>query len=245
MANYIDWGAQERFCLDDESIENVVGRYDVITTGVNDVRRFPERYRDLTDHYARAPHLSVDDLTKMTEILAELHPECVDDAVEFLHGHTACFCNMFIMRKDLFRRYCAWMFPVLERFMESLGHLALEPRGPAYARPPLRAPAQHLPVAREAHEPRAQGGGELQCVRFEHPERASRPRPSRLFPTRTVPSFPIVLAADDAYVPMLTTTLLSALRNASRDRFYDVVIFEKDISPRNRRLHARVLLGAL
>ena len=234
MANYIDWGAQERFCLDDESIKNVVGRYDVITTGVNDVRRFPERYRDLTDHYARAPHLSVDDLTKMTEILAELHPECVDDAVEFLHGHTACFCNMFIMRKDLFRRYCAWMFPVLERFMETwdTSHLSHEA---------LRTPghlSERLLNIFLLHERRMNPElrwGELQCVHFEHPERASRPRLAPVSDSDR-PVVPIVLAADDAYVPMLTTTLLSALRNASRDRFYDVVIFEKDISPRNQQL---------
>lgn len=234
MAKYIDWGTQERFCLDDESIKRVVKRYDVITTGVNDVRRFPERYRDLTDHYARAPHLNVEDLTKMTEILAELHPDCMDDALEFLNGHKACFCNMFIMKKELFQRYCAWMFPVLERFMQTwdtthLSHEAL--RTPGHL-------SERLLNIFLLHEKRVNpelSWGELQCVHFEQPERATRPQLAPVTDAER-PVVPVVLAADDAYVPMLTTTIFSALKNASKDRFYDVVVFEKDISARNQEI---------
>lgn len=234
MAGHIDWGAQERFCLDDDAIRSVVSRYDVITTGVNDVRRFPERYRDLWDHYARAPHLDVADLTRAMEILGELYPDFVEDARAFLAGHTACFCNMFIMRKELFQRYCAWMFPVLDRFVDGWDttHKSHEA---------LRAPghiAERLLNIFLLHEQRVSPElrwGELQCVHFEHPERASRPV---LAPAdgHGLPVVPVVLAADDAYVPMLTTTVFSALKNASKDRFYDVVVFEKDITPRNQRL---------
>lgn len=51
-----------------------------------------------------------------------------------------------------------------------------------------------------------------------------------------MPVVPVVLAADNNYVSMLTTTILSMLENASSERFFDVVIFEKDISPRNQDL---------
>ena len=232
MDRHIDGGTQRTYRLDDESIEAVVADADVITTRVNDVSEFPEHYADMTDHYARAPYLNVDDLTRMMEILAELHPDCIEDAVGFMEGSRACFCNMFIMRKGLFQRYCSWMFPVLERFFEGwdwehLGREAL--RTPGH----LSERLLNIFLIHEKREHPELRHKELQCVHFEHPEPSA---PLELEPVADErPVVPIVLAADDAYVPMLTTTIYSALCNASPERFYDVVVFERNISTRNKR----------
>ena len=46
---------------------------------------------------------------------------------------------------------------------------------------------------------------------------------------------PVVFAADNNYVPMLTTTIYSMLKNASKDRSYDVIVLERDIADENKR----------
>ena len=46
---------------------------------------------------------------------------------------------------------------------------------------------------------------------------------------------PVVFAADDAYVPMLTTTIYSVLSNANTERRYDVIVLERDITAENKQ----------
>ena len=237
MDNFIDWDSQKRYGLDDKTMASVIEGCDVITTGVNDMSAFPEHYSDPLDHYARAPHLRLIDLTHTMDLVCEMQPDYAEDVATFLSGHRACFCNMFIMRKELFCRYCSWMFPILERFMEWW-----DPS--TYSREGLRTPghlSERLLNIFLIHERRVNPSlcwKELQCVHFEHPE----PRAKTALPPADgagMPVVPVVLAADNNYVPMLTTTILSMLENASSERFFDVVIFEKDISPRNQDLMHR------
>ena len=46
---------------------------------------------------------------------------------------------------------------------------------------------------------------------------------------------PVAFAADNNYVPMLTTTIYSMLKNASTNRMYDVVVLERNITDENKR----------
>lgn len=47
----------------------------------------------------------------MYDILCARHPDYKADADAVLNGHTAAFCNMFIMKKDIFFEYNEWLFP--------------------------------------------------------------------------------------------------------------------------------------
>lgn len=234
MDSFIDWDSQKRYGLDDATMTSFIEGWDVITTGVNDMSAFPEHYADPLDHYNRAPHLLLSDLTRTMDLVCEMYPDYDEDVQAFLEGHRACFCNMFIMRRELFRRYCAWMFPVLERFMETWDASICSREG-------LRTPghlSERLLNVFLIHERRVNPElrwRELQCVHFEHPE----PRREAILEPldgdgRQV--VPVVLAADNNYVPMLATTIFSMLENASTERLYDVVILEKDITAKNQEL---------
>ena len=231
MHERIDANAQREFCLDDDSIAAAVRGYDVITTEFKDLRKFPEDYSTPWEHYEQAPHLYIEDLERAMMILKDMHPDYVQDADDFLLGHTSCFCNMFIMRKEIFNDYCSWLFPILERFMaeSDMGH---------YSREGRRTPghlAERLLNVYYRHHMRLGAGWrtkQVQCVHFIYPERSYDLDAvhSPLFR----PVVPVVLAADDAYVPMLATTVYSMLRNASADYHYDVIVFGRDIAPDRR-----------
>ena len=235
-ANRINKVSQTRYGLDDEIMARVIEGWDVITTGIIDVRQFPEHPRNVYDHYCQAPYLKKEHLNRIIEILVEEHPDYADDVILYFEGYKTCFCNMFIMRKELFDRYCAWLFPLLDRFVSEWDTSLLSKEA-------LRTPghlAERLFNIWLMHEMRFNLGlkhKQLQCVRFKHPEYY---RPPVLPAVDGVvdgiakPVIPLVFAADNNYVPIVTTAVYSLVKNASPDYFYDVVIMESDFTDENK-----------
>ena len=175
-----------------------------------------------------ASKLYVEDLDKVVEILGKQHPEYLEDAQAFLKGHVGRFCNMFIMKRDIFNDYCAWLFPILEEFVATtdMSH---------YSKEGVRTPghlAERLLNIYLLHHERVGSNwkmAELQCVHFANPDYHDElGLPSLGYDKR--PIIPVVFASDNNYVPMLTTTVYSALKNASRDYRYDVIVLHRDIN---------------
>lgn len=234
MDGFIDWDSQKRYGLDDKTIaENVYG-FDVITTGIKDLKSFPENYSTPYDHYSRAPYLKIEDLDRLLAIVKIRHPDYSEDVDSYISGHFTCFCNMYIMRKELFFRYCEWMFPLLEEFCKGwdtskLSHETL--RTPGHL-------SERLFNIWLMHEKRVHPSlkhKQVQCVHFEHPEHLSEPTLGPI-DGKGKPVVPVVFSADNNYVPMVTTTVCSMLENASKDCFYDVIILEKDFTERNKTI---------
>ena len=229
---------QREYRLDDASIREAVEGYDVITTEFKDLRRFPADYSTPHEHYEKAPQLNIDDLDRCMRIVAEMHPDYAEDVEAYLRGNTSCFCNMFIMRRGIFQDYCAWLFPILERFLA-------ESDMSRYSREGLRTPghlAERLLNIYYNHHMRIGAGWrtkQLQCVHFERPERSYKLQ--EVHSPRFLPVVPVVLAADDNYVPMLTTTIYSMLKNASTSFHYDVVVIGRDIPAERRSVMAAFL----
>ena len=198
MAGSINAAAQAKYCLDDASIKKCVEGYDVITTEIKDLREFPGEVHTPDAQYKAAPRLLYKDLGHVIAILKEMHPEYADDADAFLSGHRSCFCNMFIMRKEIFFEYCEWLFPILERFVSEtdMSH---------YSKEALRTPghlSERLFNIFYQHHLRIGSGWktrQLQCVHFEYPDRTEDFGPAQFADER--PVVPVVLAADNGYVP--------------------------------------------
>lgn len=62
-------------------------------------------------HYAHAHH--EEDLLLAEQIIAERYPEYLPDFNRTMHKRSGHRFNLLIMRKDLFRRYCVWLFELL------------------------------------------------------------------------------------------------------------------------------------
>lgn len=237
MDDFIDDKAIEKYGLDDESIRRCVEGFDVITTGFHDLRAFPGKYSTPLEQYKSAERLHPKDIELTADIVRNLYPDYAPDVDAFLNGHESCFCNMYIMRGELFSSYCEWLFPILEAFEAQcdMSH---------YSKEALRTPghlAERLFNIYYGHAMRMDAGWkvkQLQCVHFEQPDEPERFHPLSETAARSSderPVVPVVFASDDAYVPMLTTTIYSMLENASRERFYDVVVLERNISHQKRQ----------
>ncbi len=242
MDSYVNAASQARYGLDDETMRKAIEGYDCITTEVKDLAEFPGEDHTPLAQYEAAPLLHVADLRRAVAILSEMHPDYAQDAEDFLNGSSSCFCNMFIMRKRHFFDYCEWLFPVLERFVD-------ETDFSRYSVEALRTPghlAERLLNIYLLHQRRVGKDWktkQLQCVHFERPDRTRLELPAPYGAARGRSIVPVVFAADDGYVPMVTTTIRSMLSNASKDRFYDVVVLTSNISWEHQQLMRESLAG--
>lgn len=233
--DYIDDAAVRKYKLDDASISAVVYGYDIITTGIKDLREVIDGHGTPKKLYAAAPYLKFKDLRRIYDILCARHPDYKQDADEFLDGNFSCFCNMYIMRKEQFFAYCEWMFPLLEEF-ERTTDMSL------YSKEALRTPghlSERLFNIWLMHQKRVNPGlktKELQCVHFTNPDKSYPQQPLNMEETgfERTDIVPVVFAADNNYVAQLTTTIYSAMKNASADRYYDVTVLQKDIAWENQ-----------
>ncbi len=240
----IDAASQARYGLDDATITKAVEGYDVITTEVKDLREFPGDDNTPLKQYKAAKKLHFKDLEHVIAILKDMHPDYAQDADAFLNGNRSCFCNMFIMRKEIFRDYCAWLFPILARFVD-------ETDFSTYSVEAVRTPghlSERLFNIYLNHQLRTGANWrtkQVQCVHFEQPDRHVDVLEPPLREAKGRKLVPVVFAADDAYTPMVATTIRSMLDNACPERFYDIVVLTSNISGEHRDQMRRCLVGRL
>jgi lipopolysaccharide biosynthesis glycosyltransferase len=140
---------------------------------------------------------------------------------------------MFIMKKDIFHDYCAWLFPILERYCQTHDMSR-------YSRETLRTPGhlgERLLNIYLLHHERIGvhwKTKQCQCVHFENTTPFRLPTIPSELETRFKPSIPVVLASDNNYVPMLATTMYSMLANASDAYHYHIIVLTSDISHENQ-----------
>ena len=231
MDNYIDAVTAKKYGLNDENIAKVVKQYDVITTPFGNLKKIIDKHGTPRALWEAAPLLHDDDLKRCYQILCAMYPDYKKDAQDFFNGNKACFCNMFIMKKEIFFDYCEWMFPILEEFDKETSYST-------YSKEALRTPghlSERLLNIYLMHHKRIGSNWkfkELQCVHFTHPEPAETLQPVEVYDK---PIVPVVFAADNNYVPQLTTTIYSAMKNASPDRYYDVTVLQRDIDWHNQQ----------
>lgn len=238
-ATFIDDQSIAEYGLDDGTIAHAVEGWDIVTLEPTDVRRL-DGFLNLKEQWDSDHHLYLRDLRHMYDLLCARHPEYKEDADAVLNGNTVLLNNMFIMRKPLFHAYCEWLFPLLEEFVAGWDHAHADIetlRTPGHlAERLLTIFVAHLKrvglpdaTGMPARSPKIK---QLRCVRFSHPEPFLPLEPLDTNPRFTVP---VIFAADDDYVPVLTAAVTSMLRNASTDRHYDVIVLERDIAEENKQ----------
>lgn len=70
------------------------------------------------EQYIRAPHSYEEDLDLFLNLLKKKYPHLASHADAYLADSRQYFCNMFIMKRELFFDYCEHLFPLLEAFDE-------------------------------------------------------------------------------------------------------------------------------
>ena len=139
-----------------------------------------------------------------------MYPDYKQDAQAFFNGDKACFCNMFIMKREIFFDYCKWMFPILREFDKNTDYST-------HSKEALRTPGHlserllniYLRITSVSVPTWKFKGTTVRPLHQSGASGAARP-----LDITDKPIVPVVFAADDNYVPQLTTTVYSAMKNA-------------------------------
>lgn len=219
--DYCDDKAVSDIMLDEQTMTNLITKYDVIYPMEN-----PLRGNSVADHWKQ--NLVQEDLDLMVKIIMEKYPEFYDATREVLNSKESLHCNMFIMKKEIFNAYNEWLFDILfehekrcdhsnyctEKY-RTMGHLGerlcaiygkyLEKHGAniCYVQRTLFRNTEKLDVVEDANEPNA---------------------------------VPIVLSCSNYYVRFASVLIESIKQNASADFRYKIYILNNDITAENQQL---------
>jgi lipopolysaccharide biosynthesis glycosyltransferase len=173
------------------------------------------------------------------ELIAKYLPEYCDDAEESFAADRAYLCNMFVMRRELFDRYSAWLFDALEKFMP---HMTPD----SYDSQQIRMPAfmaerlLNLYIRKLVRDNPGLRIKEVPYVFIENPSPAPRPIAAAKSAKQVVP---VVTAFDGHYSPYFSVFLSSMLDNAAADRYYDVIVLEDGVPDEHKMLFNAMIKG--
>ena len=230
-----DKNALDDLGLTDEMIRHTMGSCDLLTVAgrhfyVPENGRIP---KNVYDAYLLADFHHIEDLDTVVSVLFRKYPEYEDDVKQYLYGPVSYDCNMFIMKRELFEQYAAWLYDILfetEKLLDLsdynrdesrvMGFLAERLFGIYYTRLKRMGKTRIL---------------EKKKALFLNTEPEILIRPVR------EDAVPIVLAANDDFSPCLDVTIRSVLRYASSNRYYDFIILHNKITEDNQK---RILTAA-
>lgn len=230
--DYLDEKTMEELHFDEAEMRSFIETYDfLIAKGIKtDVMNAKTVY----DHYEKAPELHIKDVTLFLDIIREKYTYLSETAEDFFKGKIFYPCNMFIMKKEIFDKYSQILFDLLGEFEKradfsgysregyrTIGHLGERMAGIYY-----------LYLQKQGNYRL----GETQIALIHNVSR--QPEEVVELPNGTIP---VVLAANEKYVPVLYTCVQSVVEHTSAKRNYEIYVFHTDITADSRQLFKKRL----
>ena len=238
-----EWGVTEYETLSENYLDinqlttvgvtTAIKGYDIILPRKWDVRNAGST--SMYDHYKNGPEHHIRDYELALKVLKEKYPEYSPFIRKVNNSTSGYFTNMFVMKRDIFDKYCNWIFDILfelERRIDLSLYSIQERRIYGYISEWL------FNIF-------------IEKLLFDHPElkiktvqrtflveTSPKPNPSPAFSEKNIP---IVMAFNDGFAPYAGTTILSILKSSSRDKNYDILVFDGGISDRNKELLRRTI----
>lgn len=168
-----------------------------------------------------------EDLDCVLDIIRERHPEFTDAAERYLNQTEGYFCNMFIMKREIFRKYSEWLFDILEEHekrRDISDYDITSYRVSGYLSERLCG----IYITRLKEQ--GYTYTTLQRVLFRHVEAVEHLSP--IFEDKNPVT--VVFSANDYYVPYLAALLQSIKDASSSQRYYDLIVLTQNISFENQ-----------
>lgn len=208
-----------------ENIQACIGDNDIL---------YPYYPLDLTvyRHYKISPYHKIEDLDLALSIIEENFPDYSPYAQSYVSGRRQIFCNMFIMRREIFFEYCQWIFAVLEEYDKRRDYSSL-------SREEARFFISERLTGIFIHRKLAEGtkAKPLPLTLLDRPY-VQKPVPS--FRENTVP---VVFATDNLYMPVLGVALESLVAASSSENNYDILVLHEGLDRQNMLALREIVQG--
>lgn len=218
-------GAVSELDLNEKSMRKVIEQHDLIIPRKDDTRTTTND-KSLYEQYEHEHYIN--DLDYCLDYIRRNYPE-IAPFVDVMNTSKAYFCNMFIMKRPLFEDYCTYLFDVLGHFDKDndiSGYNIQQYRVDGFLAERLTNIYIHYLQSLEKYKIK-----ELQMAYFENTD--PKMQIKRVTKENNVA---VVLAANNYYVPYMSTLIHSIAKNASAQYTYDINIFHQDITPENMSL---------
>ena len=202
-----------------EKINSLTEKYAAIAGTAQTALTVKKQYCKSTGQYE-------EDLNIAFRLIEKNHPEMVKAATEYFAGTKQYFCNMFILRKDLFFQYCDFIFPILNFIDEKNRHddLRSEWEKRLFVSERLTGVFIRYLIGKQLNVK------EVPVALLNNTDLKTDLEP--VFPDKTA----IVFAVDRNYLPYLQVALLSLLKNQDKNkRHYDIVIMHDNLSDTEKK----------
>lgn len=209
--------------VDEANIMKIVSKYDIVV---------PMRERNncsAYEQYKTSKFHNIEDLDTVIDIIKEKYPEYGEAMNKYLLSNEMYYCNMFIMKKEIFNDYCSWLFDILyehEKRRDLSEYSVDEYRVSGFLGERLFGIYYTYLKQKKIYK-----CCELQRVDFKDTE----PKPI-INPIYNENEIPIVFSCNDDFVPYLSVTIQSIMDNSNIEMNYDVIVLHKDISESNQLL---------
>ncbi len=228
VENLDEKNIQKLDLLDEEYIENTIKQYDVIASAAVDLKKLDPILKSNYHQYSISEDLNSRDLDIVMDIIKEMYPEYYPTADRYIHGKIGYFCNMFIMKREIFHEYSKWLFSILQEHerradlheynyqeIRVSGHLAERLFGIYF-------------MYLKEHGYRC---GELQRTLIENVSTTKA-----IAPFYGIDNIAVAFAANNYFAPYLACTIRSMLANCASKYNYDILILTEDFSDRNKAI---------
>lgn len=230
--DYLDDAAMEELHFNEKEMQRDIENYDfIIAKGIT---ASTMRADNIYDHYKKAAELHIEDLDLFISIIEEKYPYLTPYAKKLIYGKIFYPCNMFIMRKELFHEYSTILFAVLDEF-ENRADMS------NYSREAYRTPGHlgermlgifYLYICAQGKYKTA----ERQMALIHHAD-----ADADIEDPKTENVVPVVLAANEKYVPILYTCCQSIVEHSTDQHQYELYIFHTDIALDSQKLFKEYL----
>ena len=106
-------GKQYLAYLTTQSIRQYFPAYDVMVLKPYDNVPYTG-HEDMRDYFLHSSEMTYEIFDIWADTVKKLYPEYTEELARFSKGTIRYLCNMLVMRKDLFNKYCAFLFSILQ-----------------------------------------------------------------------------------------------------------------------------------
>jgi hypothetical protein len=115
LKEYVGTAHYRRFFdfMDDiPNLDEIFKTHDAILPKFNLWSNIEEQYSDVHN---------IKDLYTVIDIINDIYPEYYETALNCLKSYDFNLCNIFIMKKEMFNKYCEFVFSILDEFNKRMG----------------------------------------------------------------------------------------------------------------------------
>lgn len=235
--DFLDDAVLSKLGLDAQFMAQKISEYDVIATTPVNLKKLNRVLKSNRDQYCMTSYQYEEDLDAMLDIIKEKYPEFYDTAKWYLDkSPEGYFCNMFIMRRDLFMQYSEWLFSILEEHERRRDYTNYDVSGyrvSGYLGERLFA-IYYLWLKKS---------GKYRCCELQRTLFKNVGRQEKIRPAFSENNIAVAFASNDCFAPYMAVTVKSLIESSSSCNNYDLLILTSDISSENKK-RIQSLIGA-